>query len=290
MKFSIQKIGAASLLSLMLLTGCGGTAAETEDHSTATVVSVGSAVETSSVGTTVDSTKWELMLVNFAHKIDSSYEVTTKELPGGASVDERIYDAAMQMLNDCAAEGYNPGVSSAYRNVQWQTDLYNAEIQGFISQGYSEDEAKELAKTEVAEPGTSEHHTGLAMDMIADGNVELEESFEDTDVGKWLKENSWKYGFILRFPKGKENITGVIYEPWHFRYVGKEAAKEITERGICLEEYLGVIDTPSDSAQNLTSGSSSDASSQASSDAEDTEDDNYTNENDYTDDHTDYEE
>ena len=128
------------------------------------------------------------------------------------------------------------------------------------------------------------------MDMIADGNVELEESFEDTDVGKWLKENSWKYGFILRFPKGKENITGVIYEPWHFRYVGKEAAKEITERGICLEEYLGVIDTPSDSAQNLTSGSSSDASSQASSDAEDTEDDNYTNENDYTDDHTDYEE
>lgn len=190
----------------------------------------------------VDKSQWNLILVNFAHKIDSDYQVETKELPGSALVDARIYDAAMKMLEDCAAEGYSPGVSSAYRDVQWQTELFNLEVQEHLDAGKSREEAIRLAKTEVAEPGTSEHHTGLAMDMIADGNVELEEDFEDTDVGKWLAKNAYRYGFILRYPKDKEEITGVIYEPWHFRYVGKKAAKEITEQGICLEEYLGIID------------------------------------------------
>lgn len=104
--------------------------------------------------------------------------------------------------------------------------------------GYSAEEAKIEAAKSVAVPGTSEHQLGLAVDIVDVNNQNLDSSQEHTPVQKWLMENSWKYGFILRYPKGKSEITGIIYEPWHYRYVGKEAAADIVERGITLEEYL----------------------------------------------------
>ena len=234
----LSGIVGITLSTFVLLSGCSVNYVSLEEEYPAASEQSSSDAEQHAV----DTTAWNLVLVNFAHRIEDDYAVKTKQIPGGQYVDERIYDAVVQMLEDCEAEGYYPGVSSAYRDVQWQTELYNLEVQEQLAFGYPREEAVRRAKMEVAEPGTSEHHTGLALDMIADGNVSLEEYFEDTDVGKWLANNAYKYGFILRFPKGKEDITGVIYEPWHFRYVGKEAAKEITERGICLEEYLGIID------------------------------------------------
>ncbi|MDD5952147.1 MAG: M15 family metallopeptidase [Oscillospiraceae bacterium] len=227
---------AAVLLSAVVLGGCGTVASTSDEESSLSISSENTG------SNTVDASAWNLILVNGQHKLPDDFTVKTKTIPGGQSVDKRIYSAVIAMLEDCEKEGYHPGVSSAYRDVKWQTELFNLEVREHLEEGCTKAEAKALAKQEVAEPGTSEHHTGLALDMIADGNMALEESFAKTDVGKWLAKNAYKYGFILRYPKGKEHITGVVYEPWHFRYVGKKAAKEITEQGICLEEYLGVTD------------------------------------------------
>ena len=107
-----------------------------------------------------------------------------------------------------------------------------------IVQGYSEENARTEAGKVVAVPGTSEHQLGLAVDIVDIENQILDEDQEKTAVQKWLMKNSWRYGFILRYPNDKSNITGIIYEPWHYRYVGKEAAKEIYDLDVCLEEYL----------------------------------------------------
>lgn len=246
------KIATATVaLSVMLpavLAGCG------IDSEELTESVVESTVETSSAGEVVssdvidepviDRDAWNMILVNYAHELDPNYEVELKQIPGGQYVDARIYDDLIQMLNDCAATGTNPGVSSGYRDISLQQLFYDQEVQEWMTNGYSEEDAKIMAKTEVAKPGTSEHHTGLAVDIIADGNMSLVEDFKDTDVGKWMAENSYKYGFILRYPENKKHITGVIYEPWHFRYVGKETAAILYDSGLCFEEYLGVIDTP----------------------------------------------
>jgi D-alanyl-D-alanine carboxypeptidase len=252
MKSRVGKIMAGALaggLLLSLLSGCGG---ETDSDVKSTAVVIENPAGDGSTDTTSTSTAsetedlsgdWNLILVNYDHLLPEDFTVETVQLPGGAYVDERIYDKLMEMLSDCEAEGYAPAVCSGYRDVEKQTELFQAEVQGYIDAGYDEEEATNLAKTEVAAPRTSEHHTGLAVDMIADGIYELEEDFADTDVGKWLAENAHKYGFVLRFPEGKEDITGVIYEPWHFRYVGEEAAKEMYEQNLCLEEYLGVTDS-----------------------------------------------
>ena len=102
----------------------------------------------------------------------------------------------------------------------------------------SPEQARSEAATVVAVPGTSEHHLGLALDIVDAGYPFLTEEQEETPVQKWLIENSWKYGFILRYPSGKSDITGIIYEPWHYRYVGREVAAEVYASGLCFEEYL----------------------------------------------------
>ena len=108
-----------------------------------------------------------------------------------------------------------------------------------MARGYGEEKAREEAATSVAYPGTSEHNLGLAVDIVARDYQILDDKQADTAEARWLEENCWKYGFILRYPTDKTDITGIIFEPWHYRYVGEEAAREIMERGICLEEYLG---------------------------------------------------
>ena len=129
-------------------------------------------------------------------------------------------------------------VCSGYRNIVLQTQLYENKVSRLTQDGYSRRDAERLAATEVASPGTSEHHTGLAVDIVDAANYNLDETQAQMPAQQWLLENCHRYGFILRYPKDKSNITGIIYEPWHYRYVGSDAAWVIHEQGLCLEEYL----------------------------------------------------
>ena len=182
--------------------------------------------------------KWNLLLVNPWNPIPDGFSVELENLDNG-SVDKRCYPQLQQMMDDCRAEGLSPYICSSYRTQELQQELLDNQISAFRNQGYDEDEAYRLAAREVAVPGTSEHQLGLAVDIIDASNWNLDESQEHTPAQQWLMANSWRYGFILRYPNDKSDITGIIYEPWHYRYVGYDVAKEIHERGICLEEYLG---------------------------------------------------
>lgn len=141
-------------------------------------------------------------------------------------------------MDECRAAGLNPLICSSYRTMDKQKELYKNKVDEYLAQGYSQESAEAAAGELVAVPGTSGHQLGLALDIVDVANQVLDERQENTEVQKWLMKNSWKYGFILRYPTDKSDITGISYEPWHYRYVGKEAAKEIYEAGICLEEYL----------------------------------------------------
>jgi D-alanyl-D-alanine carboxypeptidase len=165
--------------------------------------------------------------------------VETTSLLNGESVDSRCYSALKQMLDDCQAKsGGIPIVCSSYRPHDKQVRLFKEQVAKNMKEGMTREEAEKEAGTVVAVPGTSEHEMGLAVDICDSENQLLDESQANTDTQKWLMDNCWDYGFILRYPVSKSEITGIIYEPWHYRYVGVEAAKEIQARGICLEEYL----------------------------------------------------
>lgn len=181
---------------------------------------------------------WQLTLVNPWHTLPEGYEVTLKQLKNGQAVDERCYPDLQLMMDACRSDGANPVICSSYRTQEKQERLFNRKMNQYKNQGYSAESARVEAGKVVAVPGTSEHQLGLAVDIVDLSNQNLDESQEDTAVQKWLMQNSWKYGFILRYPSEKSELTGIIYEPWHYRYVGKAAAKEIYDQGICLEEYL----------------------------------------------------
>lgn len=190
---------------------------------------------------------WNLVLVNDWNPISSTYEANTKYEQ--VHIYYRRYDAMQvnslmqESLNAMLAAGREAGVKdlavqSAYRSVATQDRLYWAEVREHRGTQPDEIAAQQSAGTVVKRPGYSEHHTGLAVDLGGNGNFSLNQDFENTEAFKWLSEHCHEYGFILRFPKDKEAITGVIYEPWHYRYVGEEAATAIMEGGLCLEEYL----------------------------------------------------
>ncbi len=181
---------------------------------------------------------WRLTLVNPWSTLPDGYEVTLTQLKNGHAVDERCYPDLQKMIDDCRSAGLSPVICSSYRTQEKQEALFNNKVNSLLAQGLPLTEARTEAGKAVAVPGTSEHQLGLAVDIVDLSNQNLDKSQEDTAVQKWLMENSWKYGFILRYPNDKSDITGIIYEPWHYRYVGMDAAKEINELGICLEEYL----------------------------------------------------
>lgn len=187
---------------------------------------------------------WRLLLVNPWNALPEDYEVELATLSNGLQVDARIYDDLNDMLTDCRAAGLEPIVCSAYRTQATQTRLYNNKVARVRASGVPEDQVEAEAARWVAKPGTSEHQTGLALDIVAASYQILDEKQEDTAEQQWLMENSWKYGFILRYPSEKSDITGIGYEPWHYRYVGKAAAAEIHRTGVCLEEYLGEAALP----------------------------------------------
>lgn len=186
----------------------------------------------------LSKTQWNLILANPWNKVPDDFEVERTLLKYGQSIDKRAYTDLQQMMDDARAEGLSPRIISSFRTMEKQRTLFANKVSRCIASGYSYEDAVIEAARWVAYPGTSEHQTGLALDIVAESYPELEEEQENTPEQKWLMENSYKYGFILRYPKDKTEITGIGYEPWHYRYVGKEAAKEIYEKGICLEEYL----------------------------------------------------
>nr|WP_308742302.1 M15 family metallopeptidase [uncultured Anaerocolumna sp.] len=186
-------------------------------------------------------TNWQLILANPWNTLPENFTVETKSFHNGHSVDRRIFDDLEMMLEAAKREGLSPIICSSYRTLEKQKSLFENKIGKYLSNGLSDQEAAVEAAKWVAIPGTSEHQTGLAVDIVAKSYQILDKEQENTPEQKWLMENSYKYGFILRYPENKSDLTGINYEPWHYRYVGKEAAKEIYENGICLEEYLNQI-------------------------------------------------
>ncbi len=184
--------------------------------------------------------EWNLLLVNREYPLSQNYKVPAfTELKNGHVVDSRIYPELQRMMDAARAEGLEPLICSSYRTWDRQQELYIQKVRSYVSAGQSWENALELAAGWVQKPGCSEHQTGMALDIVDTTYQLLDSSQADTPVQRWLMSHCHEYGFILRYPKEKERITGVNYEPWHYRYVGKEAAKEIMETGICLEEYLG---------------------------------------------------
>lgn len=172
----------------------------------------------------------EVILVNARNPVPSYYEMDLVNVTGWHDVDARCYDALVQMLSDCNAAGIEYNFNSAYRSIAEQTTILELRTQEHMAAGnldYSTAYAKALQT--VAIPGTSEHHLGLAVDLL--GN----------DAIAWFTEHCWDYGFIVRYTDEKKHITGIIHEPWHFRYVGTEVSLDMKDSGLCLEEYLGAV-------------------------------------------------
>lgn len=182
---------------------------------------------------TQDYKEWNLILVNSWNEIPEDYDVTLTELSNDQKVDSRIYPYLQDMFDAMREDGIYPIVREGYRTAKEQQRILDDKVMAFIREGYSKSRAKRLAEKWVAIPGTSEHQLGIAVDINAD-----KEKSSNEEVYEWLAENAYKYGFILRYPQGKEDITGTAYEPWHYRYVGEEAAEEIFNRQICFEEYF----------------------------------------------------
>ena len=187
--------------------------------------------------TTFNSDDWKLVLVNKQHPIPDDYEFELGTISGSMQCDERVIAPLFDMLKAARADGVNLIVCSPYRDIDRQTMLFGNKVDRYMGGGMSYMDAYNLASQAVTVPGSSEHQIGLAVYIITDGYSSLDEGFGDTAAGKWLADNSAKYGFILRYPSGKEEITSIEYEPWHFRYVGVDAANVITDNGLCLEEF-----------------------------------------------------
>lgn len=178
-------------------------------------------------------------LVNPWRSLPEDYTVNLLPIDDSQYIEASCYSALMKMLNACEEAGYRPVVCSAYRTNSYQEYLYQRKVDFYLQQDYEQEEAETLAATVVARPGTSEHQLGLAVDIVDAKYPYLDEQQEDTATQQWLMEHCWEYGFILRYPVGTMESTGIIYEPWHYRYVGLEVAKEVNALGVTLEEYLG---------------------------------------------------
>ncbi|HHY82863.1 MAG TPA: M15 family metallopeptidase [Clostridiales bacterium] len=181
---------------------------------------------------------WNLVLVNSKNPLPSNYSVNLETVQNNHQVDSRIAEYVRNMINDAEHDGVQLLICSSYRSVARQQELFDQQVDKYISAGKSYDEALAETVFGLAMPGHSEHNTGLALDIVTPDYQILDSGFENTKAFEWLDKNAHKYGFILRYPKDKTDITGIKYEPWHYRYVGSEHAAAIKEKGFCLEEYL----------------------------------------------------
>ena len=183
-----------------------------------------------------------LILVNPWNEVPEDYSVQLDTVED-FQVDRRCARQLVKMLSDCRAvgENYLPIICSAYRTQEYQEMLYRNKILRLLAEGVPNKDAPATAAKSVALPGTSEHQLGLAVDIISETYTNLDQWQERTPVQQWLMANCWRYGFILRYPNGTSETTGIIYEPWHYRFVGVETAKAVTESGLVFEDYLASL-------------------------------------------------
>ncbi len=198
-------------------------------------------VASSSPSVEVPSGDWAQILVNPTHLLPDDYEIELSDFEGG-QINTRIFEIATAMFEDAAEDGVEFKLVDSYRSYDTQAKYYEEKVQYYIDRDYSREDAETKAATITARPNTSEHQAGLALDIVTPSWPRRNSGFADTAAFKWLDANAYKYGFIQRYPKGKEDITKVIFEPWHWRFVGVEIAAAIEESGQCFEEYLGEID------------------------------------------------
>ena len=186
-----------------------------------------------------------MVLVNHTNKMPDDYTFDTKECGSATAVNKTLQtvacDAFLERQKAAAADGVTVWMQSGYRSVKYQTSLYEKKTQYYHNKGYDNAAAKEKAAAVVNPPGYSEHNCGLAADLNSPEHTGLDEGFEKTAAFRWLCEHAGDYGFILRYPKDAEDKTEIIYEPWHWRYVGVENAARINASGLCFEEYIQTL-------------------------------------------------
>ena len=180
---------------------------------------------------------WRLILVNAENPLPKDFKVNLVRVQG-YPVDERIKEPLENMINGAKNDGVDLLVCYGYRTYEQSKALFEKQVNFQLSKGLKYDDAVSEASRWVAPPGTSEHHTALALDIVTPSYQLLEHDFKNTAAAQWMKENAHKYGFILRYPEDKQDITGITFEPWHYRFVGKEAAEYIYKNNLCLEEFL----------------------------------------------------
>lgn len=182
---------------------------------------------------------WYLRLVNATHPLPDGWdpELTVIDANTGEEFDSRAIEYLNAMLADMEREGLRPLVCSGYRSYGSQVEIFESNVEEALAQGYTREEAEQQAALWVMPPGCSEHQSGLAADIVSEDNQRLDGSQDHTPEQQWLHANCQEYGFILRYPEDKTELTGVNYEPWHYRYVGVDAARAIMGQGLCLEEY-----------------------------------------------------
>lgn len=189
----------------------------------------------------VDLEELKYILVNDSQPLPKDFQPELVEIQNGQLVHKEILASLEQMLYDAEQEGLHIIVCSAYRDYERQAELVQNSIEQLLQEGYDYTEAHWKTKLHTATVGRSEHHTGLAVDIVGKSHQTLDEDQANTLEGQWLAEHAHKYGFILRYPKGKEDITGIMYESWHYRYVGEVAASFIKEQALCLEEFHELV-------------------------------------------------
>ncbi len=184
-----------------------------------------------------------LVLVNKQRELSPEYQPGLQNIcKGRLQAAQCLYEDLTDLLRDAGAEGYEYWIASAYRSREYQQGLVDDDVLKYRAMGYSNEEALEKTYLYTMPAGKSEHETGLALDILCSGNMNMDESQENEPGNRWLQQHCWEYGFILRYPKDKEEVTEIEYEPWHLRYVGKEAAKFLKENDWTLEEYYWVLE------------------------------------------------
>ena len=237
---AIPSASAASAISMPAQSTADSTVSSAEN----------TAAPANALGLTADEARAMLadplmVLVNHTNKMPDDYTFDTKECGSSTSVNKTLQtvacDAFLAMQKAAAADGVTVWMQSGYRSVKYQTSLYERKTKYYLDKGYDNATAKEKAAAVVNPPGYSEHNCGLAADLNSPEHTGLDEGFEKTAAFRWLCEHAGDYGFILRYPKDAEDKTEIIYEPWHWRYVGVENAAKINASGLCFEDYIETL-------------------------------------------------
>lgn len=239
--------GVVILAFILLIVGCTKGCANKEPAETTVPTSELDTTEQTEPKPvfTYKASDWKLILVNTDNPLSEDYDVKLTTLKSKAKVNSQIMDDLQDMMDDCRAAGNDPLVISGYASYADQQKLFDKRVSELMAIGYMKDRAETEAIKTVAKPGTTEYQTGLALDIVSESSKDKDaEALAGNKTLQWLRENSWKYGFVERYTAEQAERMNVTYEPWHYRYVGKDAAKDMYEQDLCLEELLVLLEEP----------------------------------------------